>query len=398
MADQQRDLYEVLGVDRNADAATIKKAYRKLAMKYHPDVNKEPDAEDKFKEINAAYEVLSDEEKRKMYDQYGFAGIDPNFNPNFGQGSPFGQGGFDFSDIFGNGGFSSFGGSSSGGFEDIFGDLFGAGARSRTYQNNRPMQGEDRFMRMNISFMDSINGKTESISVNVDEPCPHCHGTGAEHPEDVHVCEKCHGTGTVYERVNTMFGTMQQQVVCDACNGKGETISETCHTCNGSGYENKTVKLDIKIPEGIKNGQKIRVPGKGEAGLNGGPNGDLYIEVRVPEDPVFKREGDNIHVTIPISAIDATIGGTVEVPTVHGNVELRIPEGTQPNQKFRLKGKGVKSRTGVGDEVVEVRVEIPKKVSRKERELYEQIRTESKASPFEKFKNHFRSDSKSDAE
>lgn len=383
---EKRDYYEVLGVDRSADAATIKKAYRKLAMKYHPDVNKEPDAEDKFKEINEAYEILSDTDKRQAYDRFGFAGVDPSYAGS--QGNPYAQGGFDFSDLFGGqGGYSGFGG---GGFDDIFSSFFSGAGRSSGAQSSRPMQGEDRFMQMNVSFMDSVHGKTETISVNVDEPCPHCHGSGAEHPEDVETCDKCHGSGTIYQRVQTMFGTMQQQVVCDKCHGKGQTIKETCHTCHGSGYENKTLKLDIKIPEGIRDGQRIRIPGKGEAGKNGGPNGDLYIQVRVPEDPIFKRQGDDIYVEVPISAIDATIGATIEVPTVNGDVELRIPEGTQPNQRFRLKGKGVTSRTGTGDEYVEVRVEIPKKISRKERELYEQLKGTAAESPFEKFKNVFK--------
>lgn len=396
MADK-RDYYEVLGVDKGADAAAIKKAYRKLAMKYHPDVNKEPGAEDKFKEINEAYEVLSDDEKRKLYDQYGFAGVDPNFAAGQGFGGfSQGAGGFDFSDLFGQGGFSSGGFSSGGssfgggGFEDIFGSFFGGGSRSQTYNTNRPMQGEDRYMQMRINFMDSIKGKTETITVDVDEPCSHCHGTGAEDPSDVETCSKCHGTGTVYERVQTPFGTMQQQVQCDACHGKGETIKNKCSACNGQGYEHRKVKLDIKIPEGIRSGQQIRVPGKGEMGMNGGPNGDLYIEILVSPSDTFRREGDDIYITAPISAIDATIGATIEVPTVHGNVDLKIPEGTQPNQKFRLKGKGVKSRNGQGDEYVEVKVEIPRKVSKKERELYEQLRGEASESPFEKFKNKFK--------
>ncbi|MCF0245968.1 MAG: molecular chaperone DnaJ [Ileibacterium sp.] len=395
MADK-RDYYEVLGVDKSADAAAIKKAYRKLAMKYHPDVNKEPGAEDKFKEINEAYEVLSDEEKRRNYDQYGFAGVDPNFAAGQGFQGGFGGQGFDFSDLFGQGGFSSgsysSGGFGNGGFEDIFGSFFGGGgSRSQTYRNTRPMQGEDRYMQMRVDFMDAVHGKTETISLDVDEPCEHCHGTGAENPSDVEVCEKCHGTGTVYEQVRTPFGNMQQQVVCDECHGKGETIKVKCKTCDGLGYQHRKVKLDIKIPEGIRSGQQIRIPGKGELGTNGGPNGDLYIEIMVSPHPTFRREGNDIYITAPISAVDATIGATIEVPTVHGNVDLKIPEGTQPNQKFRLKGKGIKSKSGTGDEYVEIKVEIPKKISKKERELYEQIKEESqKESPFEKFKNHFK--------
>jgi molecular chaperone DnaJ len=340
---EKRDYYDVLGVPKTASASEIKKAYRKLAMKYHPDVNKEEGAEDKFKEINEAYEVLSDEDKKKKYDQFGFAGVDPNYGAGAGQGFS-GFDGFDFA-----------GGSSFGGFEDIFSSMFGGGSGGFSYSNSRkstrPRQGADRYMQMRIDFMDSIKGKTETISLDVDEQCKHCHGTGADSPEDVEVCTKCHGTGTVIEQVQTPFGTMQQQVVCDHCNGKGETVKVNCHVCNGKGHEHRKVKLDIKIPEGIKTGQQIRIPGKGELGENGGPNGDLYIEIMVNPHPTFRRENNDIYVTVPISAVDATIGATIEVPTVHGHVDLKIPEGTQPNQKFRLKGKGAKSKSGVGDEL-----------------------------------------------
>lgn len=378
----KRDYYEVLGVDKSADEAAIKKAYRKLAMKFHPDVNKEPGAEERFKEINEAYEVLSDKEKRQSYDRFGFAGVDPN--SAYGQGNPFGQGGFDFSDLFGGSGY--------GGFEDLFGSMFG-GARSQTYRNTRPMQGEDRYMQMQVDFMDAIHGKTESVTLDVDEPCEHCHGTGAKSPEDIHSCSKCHGTGTIYMTRQTPFGTMQQQTVCDACHGKGETIKNKCSECSGSGSVHKRQKLDFKIPAGIRSGQQIRLAGKGELGLNGGPNGDLYIEIVVREHPVFKRSGNDIFVTFPVDAADAALGASLEIPTVHGEVELKIPEGTQPGQKFRLKGKGVTSRSGTGDEYVEIKVQIPKKLTERQRELYEQLRgndTAKKAeSPFEKFKSHF---------
>ncbi len=356
---EKRDYYEVLGVSRGASDDEIKKAYRKLAMKYHPDVNKEPGAEDKFKEINEAYEVLSDETKRRNYDQFGTADI----------GGGFGGAGFD---PFG-GGFSSAGGFD---FSDIF-DMFTGGGAARAAQNNRPRQGADRYMQMRVDFMDSVFGKTESINLDIDETCKHCHGTGAESPEDVEVCSKCGGTGTVYENIQTPFGTIRQQMSCDKCHGTGEIIKEACKTCGGKGYEHRKVKLDIKIPEGIKSGQQIRIPGKGEMGINGGPNGDLYIEVLVSPDSTFRRENNDIYVTVPLSSVDATIGGTIEVPTVYGNVDLVIPEGTQPGQRFRLKGKGVKSRTGQGDEFVDIKVEIPKKLSKAERELYEQLRNQS---------------------
>lgn len=386
MAEQKRDYYEVLGVDKTSSQEQIKKAYRKLAMKYHPDVNKEPGAEDRFKEINEAYEVLGDEAKRKNYDRFGFAGVDSSY----GQGGS-GFGGFsgsygsfdDLGDIFG----SFFGGSGFGGFS-------GFGGQQRARQANQPRQGADHYMEMRIDFMDAVFGKTETISLEVDEVCKHCHGTGAESKKDIEVCDKCHGTGTIMQQINTPFGAIQQQVVCDKCHGKGEQIKVKCHECHGKGYEHKKVKLDIKIPEGIQTGQQIRIPGKGGLGENGGPNGDLYIEIIVNPDPIFTREGNDIHITVPISAIDATIGTTLEVPTVHGKVDLRIPEGTQPGQRFRLKGKGVKSNRGQGDEFVEVKVQIPKRVSKKERELYEQIRSGKHASMFDKIKDAFDSGDK----
>jgi molecular chaperone DnaJ len=229
--------------------------------------------------------------------------------------------------------------------------------------------------------------------VDVDTPCEHCHGTGAESKEDIKVCEKCKGTGTVYTRTQTPFGTVQQQTTCDACHGTGEQITEECHTCGGSGYKHERVTREIKIPQGIRSGQQIRLPGYGEKGLNGGPNGDLFIEILVSDHPTFRREGDDIYVTVPIGAADATLGASLEVPTVNGAVDLKIPAGTQPGQKFRLKGKGVTSRSGTGDEYVEIKVEIPRKISEKERELYEQLRGQMAAKPesaFEKFKNHFK--------
>lgn len=366
---EKRDYYEVLGVAKTASADEIKKAYRKLAMKYHPDVNKDPGAEDKFKEINEAYEVLSDEQKRRTYDQFGHAGMDGAF-----------QGGF------GSQGFSDFGD-----FGDIFGSFFGGGfGSSGRRSNNSPRPGNDRYMQLRINFMDSIFGKTETISLDFDENCHHCHGSGAENPGDVQTCSTCHGSGYVMNQQRTPFGVIQQQTVCPECHGKGKTVTHTCHICHGKGYEHKRKKLDIKIPEGIQSGQQVRIPGKGERGVNGGPNGDLYIEILVMPHETFKRDGNDIYIKVPISSVDATIGCSIQVPTVYGDVELKIPEGTQPNTKFRLKSKGVKGRNGQGDEYVEVSIEIPKKLTRKERELYEQLRNGQNESPFEKFKNAFK--------
>lgn len=369
---QKRDYYEVLGVSKNATESEIKKAYRKLAMKFHPDVNKDPGAEDKFKEINEAYEVLSDQQKRQTYDQFGHAGMDGMFG---GQGGY--QGFSDFSDL--NDIFGSFFGGGFGGF--------GGGSRRSA---NQPRQGNDRIMQMRIDFMDAIFGKTETISLDVDEQCDHCHGSGAESPSDVTTCPTCGGSGVVMSQQRSPFGVIQQQTVCPDCHGSGKKVTKECHKCNGKGYEHRHVKLDIKVPAGIQSGQQIRIPGKGERGSNGGPNGDLYIEVMVKPHKTFQRQGDDIYIQVPVSAVDVTIGTSVEVPTVYGDVELKIPEGTQPNTKFRLKGKGVKNARGrQGDQFVEVIVEIPKKVSKKERELYEKIRGNQKESPFERFKKAF---------
>jgi molecular chaperone DnaJ len=246
-------------------------------------------------------------------------------------------------------------------------------------------------MQMRIDFMDAIFGKTETITLEVDEQCKHCNGTGAETPSDVTTCPTCHGTGYVMTQQRSPFGVIQQQSVCPDCRGTGKKITRTCHQCNGRGYEHRRVKLDVKIPQGIQSGQQIRIAGKGERGVNGGPNGDLYIEITVKPHSTFTRQGDDIYISVPVSAIDATIGTTIQVPTVYGDVELKIPEGTQPNTKFRLKGKGVKNRRGYqGDEYVEVQVEIPKRVSKKDRELYEKLRNSQSDSPFERFKNAFK--------
>lgn len=374
MPQQTKDPYTILGVSKNASAEDIKKAYHKLARQYHPDINKDPGAENKFKEINAAYEILGNEEKRAQYDRYGFTGD--------------GQNGFDFSSFFqGQSGFDPFG--------DIFNMFTGGGYSRQTYSANRPIQGEDLYQRMHIDFMDAVHGTSKTVSIDVDEPCSHCHGSGAESPEDIEVCSQCHGTGRVTQIFNTAFGRMQQQSVCPNCSGTGQTIRHKCHECHGSGYTHKDQKFDVKIPQGIRSGQQIRLAGKGEPGRNGGPNGDLYIEVVVGDHPVFKRDGQDIYVEVPISAIDATLGCTLSVPTVDGDAELNIPAGTQPGQRFRLKGKGVPygNNRGAGDQYVDIRVEIPKKVSERDRGLYEQLRNNPEAakadSPFERFKNFF---------
>ena len=366
---EKRDYYEVLGLQKGASEAEIKKAYRQMAKKYHPDVNKEADAEAKFKEINEAYEVLSDPQKKANYDQFGHAGMDGAFG-----GGGFGGGFADFGDI-----------------NDIFGSFFGGGGSSRRY-NNGPRKGNDRFMQMRIDFMEAIFGKTEEVTIEVDELCSECLGSGAKNKSDVQTCSRCNGTGQVQTQNRTPFGVFMSTSVCPECNGTGKKILNKCPKCKGNGYEHKRVKLEIKIPAGIQSGQQIRVTGKGERGANGGPNGDLYIEIIVGRHESFVRDGNDIRVTVPISAVDATLGCKVDVPTVYGDVELNIPAGTQHGTQFRLRGKGVKTSRGQGDQYVVVTIEIPTKVSNEEYKHYEKLRElQGKESVFEKFKKAFKS-------
>lgn len=368
----KRDYYEVLGLSKGASESDIKKAYRKLAKEYHPDVNKADDAEAKFKEINEAYEVLSDTQKKATYDQFGHAGMDGSGFGGFGSGF---SGGFDD-------------------FTDIFSSFFGGGSSSRR-QNNSPRKGQDRYMHMKISFMDAIFGKTETVKIGVDEVCTDCHGSGAHSSSDVITCPECNGTGQVTTQQRTAFGVFQTQSVCPTCKGTGKKITKVCAKCKGKGYEHKNVEVEVKIPAGIQTGQQLRVPGKGELGANGGPNGDLYIEIYVNSHEFFTRNGKNINVNIPLSSVDATLGCTVEVPTVYGDVELNVPAGTQNGTQFRIKGKGVKDLRGgeQGDQYVKVNIEIPKKLSKEEKELYKKLsdlQSKGKNKGFDKIKKAFK--------
>lgn len=366
----KRDYYEVLGLSKSATEADIKKAYRSLAKKYHPDVNKEKDADVKFKEVQEAYETLSDPQKRATYDQFGHAGMDGA------------QGGF-------GGGFSDFGD-----INDIFGSFFGGGFSQGGRRNaNQPRQGDDRLMRMNIEFMDAIFGKETSFNLDVDETCSECMGTGAHSRDDVKVCSTCSGRGQVTQQQRTPFGVFQSTAPCPDCRGTGKKITKACSKCKGSGHEHKKVTVDLKIPAGIQSGQRLRVPNRGDRGLNGGPNGDLYIEINVGKHKNFIRDGSNIHIQIPISAVDATLGTKVDVPTVYGDVELTIPAATQHGTQFRLKGKGVKElgSSHVGDQYVEVKVQVDDSLSREEKQLYEKLRSlQSKESIYERFKKSFK--------
>ena len=360
MADQnKRDYYEVLGVEKNASDAEIKKAYRKLAMKYHPDQNPgDKSAEEKFKEVNEAYEVLSDAEKKARYDQYGFAGVDPNFNPN--AGNPFGG--------FGGGGFGF------GDLGDIFGDFFGGGASSSARLNG-PSKGQNVVAEIEISFEDAAFGCEREITFGRIEPCATCHGTGCKDGAQPETCAYCHGTGTVRTQQNFMGMTMQSNQPCPKCGGQGKIIKDACSTCRGKGKVRRNKTIRVKVPAGIDNGQSFRVRDEGNAGSNGGPNGDLLVTVRVRKHDIFVRDGANVLCEMPITFAQAALGATIEVPTLDGKVRYNVPEGTQTGTTFRLRGKGIpyvgyKTR---GDQFVTVVVETPQKLTQKQKDLLRQF-------------------------
>jgi molecular chaperone DnaJ len=343
----KRDFYEVLGVGKNASDEDLKKAYRKLAMKHHPDRNPDnPGAEAKFKEAKEAYEMLSDPQKRAAYDQYGHAGVDPNMG-----GGGFAGGGF--ADAFG----------------DIFGDIFGqGGGRSAGPQ---VYKGADLRYNMDITLEQAAEGYSTQIRVPSWSNCKHCSGTGAEPGSKVETCPTCNGQGQV--RVAQGFFSMQQ--TCPKCRGTGQYIPKPCKQCHGSGKLKEQKTLEIKIPAGIDDGMRVRSVGNGEPGVNGGPSGDLYVEVRVKPHPVFERDGTDLHVQMPISFATATIGGEIEVPTLTGRVEFPIPEGTQTGKTFRLRNKGIKGLRSavVGDLFVHVMVETPVKLSDEQKDLLKQF-------------------------
>ena len=361
MADQnKRDYYEVLGVEKNASDAEIKKAYRKLAMKYHPDQNPgDKSAEEKFKEVNEAYEVLSDAEKKARYDQYGFAGVDPNFNPN--AGNPFG-------------GFGGGGGFGFGDLGDIFGDFFGGGASSSARRNG-PSKGQNVVAEIEISFEDAAFGCEREITFGRIEPCATCHGTGCKDGAQPETCAYCHGTGTVRTQQNFMGMTMQSNQPCPKCGGQGKIIKDACSTCRGKGKVRRSKTIRVKVPAGIDNGQSFRVRDEGNAGSNGGPNGDLLVTVRVRKHDIFVRDGANVLCEMPITFAQAALGATIEVPTLDGKVRYNVPEGTQTGTTFRLRGKGIpyvgyKTR---GDQFVTVVVETPQKLTQKQKDLLRQF-------------------------
>ena len=341
------EYYDRLGVSKDASQDEIKRAYRKMSKKYHPDINKEPGAEEKYKEVQEAYETLSDDQKRAAYDQYG-----PDGANGFG-----GQGGF--------GGFD--GGAGFGGFEDIFSSFFGGGA---TRNPNAPRQGDDLQYRVNLSFEEAIFGAEKEVHYNREATCKTCSGSGAKPGTSPVTCGRCHGQGVINVDTQTPLGMMRRQVTCDVCHGTGQEIKVPCQTCHGTGHEKQSHKVSVKIPAGVETGQQIRLAGQGEAGFNGGPYGDLFVIINVNPSDKFTRDGSTIYYTLNISFVQAALGDTVEVPTVHGNVEMTIPAGTQTGKTFRLKGKGAPRLRGgsQGDQHVTVKIVTPTKLNDAQKE------------------------------
>ncbi len=349
MADK-RDYYEILGVDKNADEAAIKKAYRALAKKYHPDMNPgDKDAEAKFKEASEAYAVLSDAEKRRQYDQYGHAA--------FGGGGA--GGGFDF----------NFSGDMSDIFGDIFGDFFGGGRSRRS--SNGPMKGANLRTSVRIKFEEAVFGCEKEIEITLKDECPKCHGTGAKEGTQPVTCSKCGGKGQVMYTQQSLFGAMRSVQTCPDCHGTGKIVKDKCPDCAGSGYISGRKKIQVTIPAGIDDGQSIRIAGKGEPGANGGQRGDLLVEVNVMRHPIFQRQDYNLYSTAPISFVQAALGGDVRISTIDGDVLFPIKAGTQTDTKIRLKGKGVPSLRNKnlrGDQYVTLVVQVPEKLSTAQKE------------------------------
>lgn len=377
MADK-RDYYEVLGVSKGASADEIKKAYRKLAMKYHPDYNPgDKTAEEKFKEINEANEVLSDPEKRKRYDQFGFAGVDPSYGAGQGGGfGGFGEGGVDLGDIFG----------------DIFGGGFGGFGGGSRSNPNAPRKGQDIRVRITLDFSEAVHGCTKKISITRQDVCKDCGGTGAAKGTSPETCPDCGGRGYVVRQQRTPFGVMQSQQPCARCGGKGKIVKDPCKTCHGGGRVATKKTLEVNIPAGIDDDQSIALRAVGDAGANGGPNGDVIVMVTVRPDPMFQRDGYDVWVTVPITYSQAVLGAKITVPTVDGKVEYDVPEGTQSGTTFRLRGKGIQyvNGRGRGDMYVKCEVEIPKKLNKTQRDALKKFEDTLKDENYEKRKGFFK--------
>ncbi|WP_335869309.1 molecular chaperone DnaJ [Bacillus sp. 2205SS5-2] len=360
----KRDYYEVLGLGKSASQDEIKKSYRKLSKKFHPDINKEADANEKFKEVKDAYETLSDEQKRAHYDRYGHT--DPN------------QG-------FGGGGAAGFGG-----FEDIFNSFFGGGG-GRRRDPNAPRQGADLQYTMTLSFEEAAFGKDTEIDIPNEETCETCKGNGAKPGTKPETCSHCQGTGQLNVEQDTPFGRIVNRRVCNHCDGTGQTIKHKCSTCGGKGKVRKRRKISVKVPAGIDDGQQLRVTGQGEPGVNGGPAGDLYVVFHVRTHDFFERDGDDIYCEMPLHFSQATLGDEIQVPTLHGKVKLKVPAGTQTGTRFRLKGKGVPNVRGYGqgDQHVIVKVVTPTKLSDKQKSLLREFADISGGMPDEQHHSIF---------
>jgi molecular chaperone DnaJ len=346
----KRDYYEVLGVPKGASDDDLKSAFRKLARQYHPDVSQEPDAEEKFKEINEAYAVLSDTEKRAAYDRYGHAGVNTQGMPDFTN--------IDLSDIlqgiFGFGGFGGMG-----------------GRRSR----NTPRRGADLSSHLKLTFEEAAFGAEKEIKITRDEECSTCHGSGAKPGTSPSTCPQCNGQGEVRQVHQTLLGSMVQVVTCPRCSGRGEVIDTPCETCNGRGLERKTINKMVTIPAGVSDGVQIRLAGEGQPGINGGPTGNFYLEIEVAKHAYFRRRGDDILLDLDINVAQAVLGDEIRVPTLNGEVDLRIPPGTQPGKIFRLRDRGIPHLrgSGKGDQLVTVSVQIPNRLTADQRELFEKL-------------------------
>lgn len=372
----KRDYYEVLGVNKGASTDDIKKAYRNLARQYHPDVNKEPNAEAKFKEVKEAYDILSDSAKRERYDRFGHE--DP-------------QAGF---------GGAGFGGADFGDFGDIF-DMFFGGGGGRRRNPNAPRKGADLQYSMTLEFKEAVFGKETDITIPREDECDTCHGTGAKPGSKIETCSICKGTGQQETVQNSPFGRVVNRRICSACQGQGKIIVEKCAECRGAGRVKKRKNIHIKVPAGVDDGAQLRVAGEGEPGINGGPPGDLFIVLRVKEHEFFDRDGDNIFCEVPITFTQAALGDEIEVPTLDGKVKLKIPEGTQTGTNFRIKGQGVPRLrySGRGDQHVKVVVVTPNKLSEEQRELLTKLAElngeeidQQQQSFFEKMKRTFKGD------
>ncbi|HBA37568.1 MAG TPA: molecular chaperone DnaJ [Firmicutes bacterium] len=353
----KKDYYEVLGVDKSASDAEIKSAYRKLAKKYHPDVNKEEGAAEKFKEIGEAYSVLGDEQKRKTYDQFGSAA--------FEQG---GAGAGGFGDFGGFGGFSS----ADVDLNDIFSDFLGGFGFGGGGRKNRPTKGSDILMRVELDFMEAIFGCKKEIELEVTEKCPECNGVGGENPK---TCSTCKGRGKVVTQARTILGVIETESVCPDCGGEGKTFEKVCSRCRGRKQVKVDKTLEVAIPSGVNTGERIRISGKGGAGLNGGPNGDVYLEFRVKDHPIFERDDNDIILELPITITEAVLGCKKEIPTINGSVVLEISSGTQNGDKLKLRGKGIPGTNAFnkGDMYVIIKVVIPERIDRKQKELFKEL-------------------------